>query len=79
MEDRDRGVSSQLTVDHLLARLDHLERAYAALQQAYVELQSTAREQRRAPLVGDVLASVPMAEPAAHVCERVGAEQSVSA
>ena len=77
MEDRAREVSSHLTVDHLFARLDHLERAFAALQRAYVELQTTAREQHRAPLVEEVLTSSPVAERAIRVHEHVGREPSL--
>ncbi len=79
MEDRGREVSTQLTVDHLLARLDHLERAFAALQRAYVELQATAREQSRTTLVEEVLASSPVVEPVGRVHERLGREPSLPA
>ena len=73
MENRYREVGTQLTVDHLLARLNHLERAFAALQQAYVDLQATAREERRASLAEGVLPHRPTPEPALHVHEGIGA------
>ena len=57
MDDKHRELGTQLTVDLLLARLDDLERAFAALQRAYVDLQATARARGRAPLVDDVLVS----------------------
>ncbi len=79
MEDRGREASSHLTVDHLFARLDHLERAFAALQRAYIELQATAREQHRTPLVEEVLASSPVVEPVVRVHERLGREPSLPA
>ncbi len=56
MDERQGGRSNALTVDHLIVRLDELERAFAALQRAYVELQATARTRPRAPLVDEVLA-----------------------
>ena len=59
MDERHGGPSNALTVDHLIARLDELERAYAALQRAYVALQAAARTRRRVPLVDDLLADAP--------------------
>ena len=47
-------------MDHLIARLDELERAFAALQRAYVDLlQATTRARPRAPLVDELLADGP--------------------
>ena len=79
MEDRGREMGSQLTVDYLFARLDHLERAFAALQRAYVELQATAREQYRTPLVEELVASSPVAESVVRVHEHLGREPSLPA
>ncbi len=54
MDEWHGGRSSTLTVDHLIVRLDELERAFAALQRAYVEFQGAARAAGRAPLGHDV-------------------------
>ena len=59
MDERPEGRSNAVTVDHLIARLEELERAYAALQRAYVDLQATTRARPRAPLVDEVLAAGP--------------------
>ena len=54
MDERRVGRTNALTIDHLTARLEELERAFAALQRAYVELQGAARAAGRAPLGDDV-------------------------
>ena len=59
MDERPGGRSNALTVDRLIARLEELERAFAALQRAYVDLQATTRARPRAPLVDELLADGP--------------------
>ena len=59
MDERPEGRSNALTVDRLIARLDELERAYAALQRAYVDLQATTRARPRAPLLDELLTAGP--------------------
>ena len=76
MDERHAGRSNALTVDHLIVRLDELERAFAALQRAYVELQATARARPRAPLVDEVLVAGPARGHARPLPEDVGAERA---
>ncbi len=54
--------TNALTVDHLTARLEAMERAFAALQRAYVELQAAAREREQVAPSGAILADGPVAD-----------------
>ena len=47
MDGREAGREGALTVDHIIARVEHLERAVTALQRAYVELQASVRPGRQ--------------------------------
>ena len=69
MDERRREPTHALTVDHLLARLETLERAFADLQRAYAELHATTRARHRAPLVDGLLADGPAPWPAAQRAE----------
>ena len=48
MDGRAAGRAGELTVDHLVTRVEQLEREVAVLQRAYIELQASVRPRPRA-------------------------------
>ncbi len=78
MAERRVERTNALTVDHLTARLEAMERAFAALQQAYVELQAVAREREQVAPGGAILADGPDVDTVPRIGQDPGGPQYVA-